>query len=89
MDKEVVITEVVPDRFLAFAPTSRLMRFFLRQMSFAFLHEPNGFVLEARITMRGNGLLARRMSRRDFSADEQPVAEEGRNLKTILEERHG
>jgi hypothetical protein len=85
LDKEVRITEVVPDRLLAFEPTSWLFRAFLRRMSFAFHPEPGGHVFEARIVMRGIGPLGRRLNRADFAAVERHMAEEGRNLKILLE----
>ena len=85
MEKEVRIDEVTPDRFYAFAPTSRLMRAFLPRMSFAFRAEGGGFHFEAVVHLRGVGPMGQRLNRRDFAAVEQHMAEEGRNLKAILE----
>ncbi len=85
MEKEVRIDEVTPDRFCAFAPTSRLMRAFLPRMSFAFRAEGGGFHFEAVVHLRGVGPMGQRLNRRDFAAVEQHMAEEGRNLKAILE----
>ena len=82
---EVRITEVVPGRFFAFAPTGWLMRAFLPRMSFAFHPDPGGFVFEAEVWLRGIGPLGRRLNRREFDAVERHMAEEGRNLKRLLE----
>lgn len=85
LNKQVRITEAVPDRFFAFEPTGWLMRAFVPRMSFAFHPEPGGFVFEARVHMRGIGPMGRRLNRREFEAVEQHMAEEGRNLKALLE----
>ena len=85
MARQVRLIEVVPDRLLAFQPTFWLMRLFLTRLSFAFLPEPGGFTFQARISLRGIGPMGRRMNRRDFAAVERHMAEEGRNLKTLLE----
>jgi len=85
LEKEVRITEVVPDRFYAFAPTSRLMRAFMPRLSFAFRPEPGGFFFEAEIWLRGMGPLGRRLNRREFDAVEVHIREEGHNLKALLE----
>jgi hypothetical protein len=85
LEKEVRITEVVPDRCFAFAPTGGLLRAFLPRMSFAFRPEPGGFVFAAEIHLRGVGPLGRRFNRRKFAAVEQHMAKEGQNLKELLE----
>ena len=85
LSKEARITEVVPDRFFAFEPVGRLMRTFLPRMSFAFHPDPGGFVFEAEVDVRGVGALGRRLNRREFSAVERHMAEEGCNLKHLLE----
>ena len=88
LEKEVRFTEVVPNRFYAFAPTGRLMRAFLPRMSFAFHPDGAGFIFEAEIHLRA-GPLGERLNRRDFAAVGQHIAEEGRNLKALLEEAAG
>ncbi len=85
LEKEVRITEVVPDRFFALEPVGRLMRAFLPRLSFGFHPEPGGFAFEAAIHLRGIGPLGRRLNRREFDAVERHMAEEGRNLKALLE----
>ena len=88
LEKEVRVTEVAPNRFYAFVPTGRLMRAFLPRMSFAFHPDGAGFIFEAEIHLRA-GPLGERLNRRDFAAVEQHMAEEGRNLKALLEEAAG
>ena len=85
LDKEVRITQVVPDRYFAFRPTGILLRSFVEQMSFGFRPDPGGFVFEAQIRMRGIGPIGRRLNRRDFAAVERHMSEEGLNLKALLE----
>jgi hypothetical protein len=83
--KEVRITDVVPDRHFAFAPVNPLFRFFLPLLSFGFEPTPSGMTFRAIIRLHGIGPLGRRLNRREFNAVEQHMAEEGRNLKTLLE----
>jgi len=85
LTKQVRITEVVPNRFFAFEPTGWLMRVFLWRMSFGFRPEPGGFVFEAEIRLRGIGPLGQRLNQREFAAVERHMAEEGRNLKALVE----
>jgi hypothetical protein len=85
LEKEVRITEVEPDRFFAFAPTGGLLRAFVPWMSFAFRPEPGGFVFNAEVHLRGIGPFGRRLNRREFAAVEQHMAEDGQNLKVLLE----
>ncbi|MCC5971963.1 MAG: SRPBCC family protein [Pararhodobacter sp.] len=85
MAKQVRLVEVVPARLMVFEPTFWLLRAFLPRMSFAFIPEPGGFIFEAKIVMRGIGALGRRLNRRDFLAVERHMAQEGQNLKNLLE----
>jgi hypothetical protein len=85
LEKEVRITDLVPDRFFAFEPVGRLTRAFLPRMSFAFHPDAGGFVFEAEVHLRGVGPLGRRLNRREFDAVERHMDEEGRNLKALLE----
>jgi hypothetical protein len=85
MDKQVRLIEVVPDRLIVFEPSSWLLRAFLPRLSFTFLPETGGFTFEGRIVMRGVGPLGRRLNRRDFAAVERHMAEEGSNLRSLLE----
>jgi hypothetical protein len=83
--KTTRITEVIPNRYFAFAMTNPVFRFFLPHLSFGF--EPNeaGFVFRAELRLHGIGPLGRRLNKREFDAVEVHMAEEGRNLKALLE----
>jgi hypothetical protein len=83
--KETRITEVVPDRYFAFTMVNPLFRFFLPHLSFGFTPSTGGFVFRAELRLHGIGPLGRRLNRLEFAAVETHMAEEGRNLKTILE----
>lgn len=79
------ITEVRPDRYFAFTMVNPLFRFFLPHLSFGFVPDPAGMVFEAQLQLHGIGPLGRRLNRKEFDAVEQHMAEEGRNLKALLE----
>lgn len=83
--KTTRIIEVVPDRMFAFAMVNPLFRFFLPRLSFGFEPNGDGFVFRAEIHLHGIGPLGRRLNRREFDAVETHMAEEGRNLKVLLE----
>ena len=83
--KETRITEVVPDRYFGFTMVNPLFRFFLPHLSFGFIPSAAGFVFRAELRLHGIGPLGRRLNRREFEAVEVHMAEEGRNLKAILE----
>lgn len=87
--KETRITEVVPGRYFAFTMTNPVFRFFLPHLSFGFEPDGQGCVFRAEIRMHGIGPLGRRLNRREFDAVERHMAEEGRNLKAILEAQAG
>ena len=83
--KETRITEVIPNRYFAFTMVNPIFRFFLPHLSFGFEPDGQGFRFKAELRMHGIGPLGRRLNRREFDAVETHMAEEGRNLKAILE----
>jgi hypothetical protein len=83
--KTTRIVEVVPDRFFAFVPVNPLFRFFLPRLSFGFEPKADGFMFRAAVHLHGIGPLGRRMNQREFDAVDRHMAEEGRNLKALLE----
>lgn len=83
--KTVQITEVQPHRYFAFQPTNPLFRFFLPKLSFGFEPAGTGFTFRAVIDLHGIGPLGTRLNRREFDAVERHMAEEGENLKRLLE----
>lgn len=85
--KETRITEVVPNRYFAFTMVNPVFRFFLPHLSFGFEPTAAGFLFRAELRLHGIGPLGRRLNRREFAAVDVHMAEEGRNLKALLE-RH-
>jgi hypothetical protein len=85
--KTVRITQVQPGRSFAFQPTNPIFRFFLPNLSFAFEPGPGGFTFRAVIDLHGIGPLGTRLNRREFDAVDRHMAEEGINLKRLLEDR--
>lgn len=83
--KTTRITEVVPDRYFAFTMVNPVFRFFLPHLSFGFEPDGDGCIFRAELRLHGIGPLGRRLNRREFDAVERHMAEEGRNLKTLLE----
>lgn len=83
--KTTRIVEVIPDRFFAFTMVNPLFRFFLPRLSFGFEPQGQGFLFRAEIRLHGIGPLGRRLNRREFEAVERHMAEEGQNLKALLE----
>ena len=83
--KLVTITEVEQDRCFAFVPKNPVFRFFLPRLWFAFEPRGGGCTFRAGIRLHGIGPFGRRLNRREFDAVEAHMAEEGRNLKALLE----
>lgn len=83
--KETRIIEVVPGRYFAFTMTNPLFRFFLPHLSFAFEPSAGGCSFRAEMRLHGIGPLGRRLHQKEFAAVEQHMAEEGSNLKRLLE----
>ena len=84
-NKLVRITDVVPNRSFGFTMVNPIFRFFLPHLGFSFEPTPAGFRFGAVLRLHGIGPLGRRLNRREFAAVEVHMAEEGRNLKAILE----
>ncbi len=79
------ITEVRPDRYFAFTMVNPIFRFFLPHLSFGFEPDGDGMVFRAELRLHGIGPLGRRLNKREFDAVEVHMAEEGRNLRALLE----
>jgi hypothetical protein len=82
--KKVVFTRVVPDRYMEFAPTSRPLRILLPRLLFRVEPEGEGVRLDAEIHIR-TGPIGAWLNRKEFDAVREHMAEEGRNLKALLE----
>lgn len=82
--KQVRFTEVVPDRYIKFKPTSRLSGLLMPSISFAIDPRVEGCYFTQRIKVR-TGPIGARLNRREFDAVRTHMREEGENLKTILE----
>jgi hypothetical protein len=82
--KTVRFTEVIPDRYIEFTPTSRLVRFFMPSISFSIDPSGDGCDFTQRIKIR-TGPIGVRLNRHEFDAVKAHMTEEGENLKTILE----
>ena len=80
------ITEVRPDRYFAFTMVNPVFRFFLPHLSFGFEPDGDGMVFRAELRLHGIGPLGRRLNKREFDAVQVHMAEEGRNLKALLED---
>jgi hypothetical protein len=84
MKKEVEFVRVEPGRYVAMAPTSRLIRLVLPRLSFAFEPVAGGCRLTAEIVVR-TGPLGAWLNRREFEAVRRHMREEGENLKRLIE----
>ncbi len=85
MTKTTRITEVIPDRYFRFELTNPLFRFFLPKLSFAFEPSGAGHIFRAELHLKAIGPAGRRLNKKEFDAVDVHMAEEGKNLKTILE----
>lgn len=85
LKKHVRLTKIVPNEYIEFAPTNRLIRLVLPEMSFRI--EPIGEQcrLRARIRVRV-GPIGAWLNRREFDAVRQHMQQEGANLKAIIEQ---
>ncbi|WP_254279515.1 SRPBCC family protein [Haloarcula marina] len=82
--KTVRFTEVVPDRYIEFKPTSLLVGLLMPSISFTIDPHENGCDVTQRIKIR-TGPIGARLNRREFDAVRAHMQEEGENLKTLLE----
>ena len=83
-EKTVRFTEVDPDRYIEFKPTSRLVAVLMPHISFTIDPTPDGCEFTQRIKVR-TGPIGAWLNRREFDAVREHMAEEGENLKRILE----
>ena len=82
--KKVAFTRVDPGRYMEFAPTSRLLRLLLPRLLFRVEPEGEGVRFDAEIHVR-TGPIGARLNRKEFDAVRVHMAEEGQNLKALLE----
>lgn len=85
--KTVRITKVQQNRYFAFQPTNPFFRFFLPHLGFGFEPHDQGCIFRAIIDLHAIGPIGVRLNKREFDAVEVHMAEEGHNLKAILENR--
>jgi uncharacterized protein YndB with AHSA1/START domain len=86
LTKRVCFAHVEPGRYVAMAPTNRLMRLVLPRLSFRMEPEGPGCRLTAEIVVR-TGPVGAWLNRREFDAVRRHMREEGENLKRLLEAR--
>lgn len=82
--KTVRFTNVDPDRYIEFKPTSRLVGLLMPHISFTIDPRPTGCELTQRIEVR-TGPIGAWLNRREFDAVREHMREEGENLRRILE----
>ncbi|MFC6731070.1 MULTISPECIES: SRPBCC family protein [unclassified Haladaptatus] len=82
--KTVRFTEVVPNQYIEFRPTSLLVGLLMPSISFTIDPHEDGCDLTQRIRVR-TGPIGARLNRREFDAVRKHMKEEGENLKAILE----
>lgn len=82
--KTVRFTEVVPDRYIAFRPTSRLVGLLMPSINFTIDPDEDGCEFTQRIKIR-TGPIGAWLNRGEFDAVRVHMNEEGENLKAILE----
>ncbi|WP_416840033.1 SRPBCC family protein [Haloferax sp. DFSO52] len=82
--KTVEFTEVVPNRYLEFRPSSRLIALLMPSISFTIEPRQDGCTLTQRIRVR-TGPIGAWANRREFDAVRKHMREEGENMKQILE----
>ena len=85
LKKEVVFTEIVPERRIRFVLTHRLQRLFLPSITFEFIPVADGRCRFRQSIPVRIGPLGARLNRKGFAAVRRHMAEEGENLKAILE----
>lgn len=82
--KTVEFTEIDPDRYIEFRPTSRVIGLLMPHISFTITPRSDGCELLQRIRVR-TGPIGARLNRREFDAVREHMREEGENLKQISE----
>lgn len=85
LKKRVIFTQVVPNTYIAFAPTWWIMRLFLPRMLFQMAPEGTGCQFTAEIYLR-MGPLAQRLTQKELAAVREHMRVEGKNLKRIVEQ---
>lgn len=83
--KRVRFTRIVPGRLIEFVLVNPLLRLILPSIAFAIEPEAGGLRLTQTIPVR-TGPVGAWLNRREFDAVRLHMAEEGRNLKRILED---
>ncbi len=84
MKKRVRFTRIEQDRLIEFEPTWWLMRLFMPRLSFRTEPQENFTLFTAEIVIR-TGPLGAWLNRREFDAVKKHMAEEGENMKEIVE----
>jgi len=84
MKKTVRFTEIQPCSYIEFTPVWWLMRLLMPRLSFTVIDQGTGCLFIAEIVIR-TGPAGTWLNRREFNAVQKHMAEEGQNLKTLLE----
>jgi len=82
--KEVAFTDVIPDRYLEFAPTNGFFRLFLPRISFEMKQIGSKTELVAQVVIR-MGPIAAWFHKQQIALVRQHMCEEGENLKKLVE----
>lgn len=83
--KKVIYTRVIPGRYIEFVPVNRLMRIFLRKMTFRIEPDGNQCIFTAQVILKWVGPIAKKLNETKFELIRRHMKEEGENLKKILE----
>jgi len=84
MKKTVRFTDIQPCSYIEFTPVWWLMRLLMPRLSFTVIDQGTGCLFIAEIVIR-TGPAGTWLNRREFNAVQKHMAEEGQNLKTLLE----
>lgn len=85
MKKTVRISRIIPNAYIEFEPTWWLMRLVMPRLSFEIKQKEENCQFVAKIPIR-TGPIGAYLNRREFNAVRQHMAEEGQNLKSMMEE---
>lgn len=82
---KVIYTRVIPGRYIEFVPVNRLMRIFLRKMTFRIEPDSSQCIFTAKVILKWVGPIAKKLNEKKFELIRRHMKEEGENLKTMLE----
>ncbi len=84
MKKRVILTSVIPEKYIEFRPTNFLLRLFLPKMTFIITDYGDQCEFTGQVFIRGFGPLAKKLHSRQFQAIQQHMKDEGENLDKLI-----